>query len=125
MINSTLDKPVATLADIIASADGINKTVISRAELEIGFTHLIKAGHLKKVAGGFVASDAVWTFWKAARGGLYKKWDALKAFIGVPETAPEHRPETKKERYVTRAKYAATLETYWQGPPPPMTRKRK
>jgi hypothetical protein len=105
----------ATLTDIIAAADYINHAIITRGELETGFSRLIAAGYVKQCPDGFCVSEAVKSFWQATgskhRQAL-KAWDSVAEFIGAPDWAPGPLPDTSEEHYVTSRDYAAAVESY-------------
>jgi len=107
----------AKLADIIAAADYANHAIIARAELEIGFAHLIAAGYVAETPDGYSVSEGVKKFWQTASSKhrtVLKLWDAVAAFIGVPAWAPRSLPETAEEHFVTVSDYAAAIEVYQQ-----------
>lgn len=114
-IYATQAKPGAPLTEIIAAADYINHAIITRGELETGFSRLISAGHLTQSGGNFSVSDAVNAFWRTTGSKhqqALKAWDALAAFIGTPAWAPGPLPDTPEEHYVTRTHYAGAVESY-------------
>lgn len=107
--------PAASLTDIIAAADYINHTIITRGELETGFSRLVGAGFLTPSSGGFSVSEAVKSFWETTgykQRPALKAWDAVTTFIGAPAWPPEPPPDTTEEHYVTSTDYAAVVEAY-------------
>lgn len=115
----------ATLTDIIAAADWLNHAIISRGELETGCARLIRAGHLKKTAEGFAATDPVKLFWQKkcskVRSTHHKTWEAVARHIGAPAWDPG-LPDTKDELHVTEADYAASLREYHHNTRRPKTK---
>jgi len=115
VIYASLDTSTAALTDVIAAADYINHAIITRGELETGFSRLIAAGYITQSGDGFSVSEAVKTFWQTTgskhRQAL-KSWDAVAAFIGAPGWAPGPLPDTSDERYASSTDYAVALEAY-------------
>jgi hypothetical protein len=115
VICASQETRAASLTDIIASADSINHAIITRGELETGFSRLVSAGYLQQVTGGFATSAAVNLFWQTTGSKKRKAleaWDSIATLIGAPAWAPGPLPETTEERYVSTTDYDAAVEAY-------------
>jgi hypothetical protein len=118
LILATERQPAAGVRDLIAVADYIDHSIITREELETGFARLIGAGHALQVPGGFAVSPAVREFWQGLapkNQRPHKARPLIAAMLGVASGLSGSLPVTSAERYVSSADYAAAREDYLRG----------
>ena len=93
---------------VVAVADGLNKAIVSRDELELAFGRLIQAGYVRVVPDGFAPTAPAVAFRAPgppvehiARAIGAKSW-----FPGVP------MPRTPDETYVSADAYRKAVKKY-------------
>lgn len=95
---------------LIAVADGINKAIVSRGELEVGIGRLVAAGYVRASAEGFEATPKALAI-TTQPGGHWM--DQIEEAIGAKEWAPGlGMPRTTAETYVTSDAYSRALKKY-------------
>lgn len=121
IVCATRDSKTATLTEVIEQADGINKTVITRGELEAGCNRLVKAGLIWIADGQFSVPDAISVMGGNPRGSVYRTWDRYADHLGVPRLGEAGRSSSERkgeecgeEVYVPKATYEAALDAYRQ-----------
>jgi hypothetical protein len=115
LLHATREKPFVSLPELIAAADGVNRAVITRGELETGFERLVPAGYALCSKEGYAPTASIREFWSKNSGknkSLYKSWQKIAQFIGAPENQAGPLPETQDELFVTKEAYAAAIERY-------------
>ena len=100
---------------LIATADALNKAVVSRDELELGIGRLARAGYLRAVPDGFEATPAA-----VALKAPGPPMEIIARAIGAREWSPRaEMPRTTDAAYVTAEAYGKALKKYrtqfWKG----------
>ena len=126
LLQATRPSEVATVAQLIASADAVNHAVITRDELENGLSRLVPAGLVEMQANTFAPAARVREFWETTQGvsSLYSSWAKLGTFIGAPSLQTSPAPITATEEYVSVAGYREAISSYAIAIPHPLWRKQ-
>lgn len=103
------ENPVS-LPLLIGCADGINKAMVTRGELEEGIGRLVAAGYVRVAGAGFELTPKALAL-KSLPGGLFV--DSIGGAIGAREWEPDSElPSTTAEVYITRAAYQRAEKQY-------------
>ena len=101
------DAPVP-LWRVISIADALNKAIVTRGELELALGRLDRAGYVRAVEGGFVATPAALAL-KAPGPPV----ENVSQAIGAGEWSPQYDlPRTSDEVYVSAAAYSKAVKKY-------------
>jgi hypothetical protein len=122
LLRATVAGSRASLSELIRAADSVNHAVITRGELETGFTRLVAAGHASVTAEGFAPSGAVREFWMKETkswSSLYKSWEKLAQHVGAESKRSWPLPDSETEQYVSKAAYSTAIEAYSTAMPHP------
>jgi len=109
------------------AADSVNHAIISRGELETGFSRLVAAGYATVSSSGYLPSDGIREFWEKKTkswGSLYKSWEQLGKHIGAEAMRSGPLPTTESEQYVSKAAYEAEVAAYALNTPHPLLGKK-
>lgn len=103
------EKEPVSLKDLIAVADGINKAMVTRSELEVGIGRLVAAGYVRVVSEGFELTPKALALPPLTGLGM----DIVSEAIGAKEWSPDlEMPSSTSEVYVTRDAYAKAEKQY-------------
>jgi hypothetical protein len=99
---------VVPLWRLIATADALNKAIVTRGELEVGIGRLARAGYLRAAPDGFEATPAALAL-KAPGPPM----EIIARAIGAREWSPQtEMPRTADAAYVTAEAYDKALKKY-------------
>lgn len=101
------DLPVP-LWRLIATADALNKAIVSRGELELGIGRLARAGYLRVVPDGFEATPTALAL-KIPGPPIDNVAKAIRAREWSPQA---EMPRTTDAAYVTAHAYEKALKKY-------------
>jgi hypothetical protein len=109
LIGVHYENPVS-LALVIAVADGINKAMITRSELEEGLGRLVSAGYVRVDGDKFGLTPKAMALEPLATGACT---DNISEAIGAREWAQDlELPSTRAETYVTREAFQRAEKAY-------------
>jgi hypothetical protein len=109
LIGVHYENPVS-LALLIGVADGVNKAMVTRSELEVAFGRLVPAGYVRVVGGMFELTPKAMAFSSLTVG---RCTDNIREAIGAGDWAPGLKmPSTETEVYVTREAYRRAEKEY-------------
>jgi hypothetical protein len=103
------ENPVS-LAGLIAFADGINKAMVTRSELEEGIGRLVDAGFVRVAGAGFELTPKALALNSLTVGPFVED---ISGAIGAREWEPDSElPSTTAEVYVTREAFQRAEKQY-------------
>ena len=109
VLHSSDGNTPVTLSRLIGTADGLNKAVICRSELELGIGRLVRSGYLQVVGQDFTPTASALGLATVAGPTI----DSIAKAIGAKAWSPQSRiPKTTDENYVTADAYAKAEKKY-------------
>ena len=87
----------AKLKDIIAAGDGVQRVILSGAELRRAFSKLIHSGHIAEEGGAFRLAGAALNLWRAHSDQRRSNRWWRDAFERLLKPDPNHRPSNPSD----------------------------
>jgi len=108
VIYSSEESGPVPLWRVVGTADGLNKAIVSRDELELAFGRLIQAGFVRVLLDGFAPTDKAVAL-KAPGPPI----NGIASAIGAKSWSPgTPMPRTSDETYVSADAYAKATRKY-------------